>query len=194
LAERAAVRKMQPMTATKWNFDLAHSSVNFHVRHMMIAKVHGQFTKWGGSLELDEADLTKSKIDVSIETGSVDTKDEKRDGHLRSADFFDAEQFPAMTFKSTAIKRVSDETYEVTGDLSLRGTTKPVTLEVEFNGKGKDPWGGTRAGFSAKGTINRKEFGLNWNAALEAGGVLVGEKVAINLEIQAVQAAGAAAA
>ena len=181
------------MTASNWTFDLSHSSVSFHVRHMMIAKVRGQFTKWGGTLLLDEGDLTKSKIDVTIETASVDTKEEKRDAHLRSADFFDSENFPLMTYKSTSIKKVSDDEYEVTGDLTLHGTTKPVTLTVEYNGTGKDPWGGTRTGFSAKATINRKDFGLHWNAALEAGGVLVGEKVEISLEVQAVQAAAAAA-
>lgn len=181
------------MTATNWTFDLSHSSVSFNVRHMMIAKVRGQFTKWGGTLLLDDNDLTKSTIDVTIETASVDTKEEKRDAHLRSADFFDSDTFPVMTFKSTSIAKVSDDEYEVTGDLTLHGTTKQVKLAVEYNGSGKDPWGGTRAGFSANATINRKDFGLHWNAALEAGGVLVGEKVEIHLEVQAVQAAAAAA-
>ncbi|MDX2086931.1 MAG: YceI family protein [Kofleriaceae bacterium] len=182
------------MTASNWNFDLSHSSINFHVRHLMIAKVHGRFTKWGGTLLLDEADLTKSKIDVTIETGSVDTRDEKRDAHLRSADFFDAENIPTMTYKSTSVTKLSDDELEVTGDLTLRGVTKEVRLRVELNGKQKDPWGGTRIGFSAKTSLNRKDYGLNWNAALEAGGVLVGEKVEITLEIQAIQAAAEVAA
>jgi polyisoprenoid-binding protein YceI len=182
------------MTTTNWNFDISHSSINFHVRHLMIAKVHGRFTKWGGTLVLDETDITKSKIDVTIETGSVDTRDEKRDAHLRSADFFDADNLPTMTYKSTSITKVADDELEVTGDLTLRGVTKEVKLKVELNGKQKDPWGGTRIGFSAKASLNRKDYGLNWNAALEAGGVLVGEKVEINLEIQAVQAAAEVAA
>jgi polyisoprenoid-binding protein YceI len=194
LAACPALRNIQRMTATKWIFDLSHSSVNFHVRHLMISKVHGHFANWGGTLVLDEADLTKSQIDVAIETASVNTKDEKRDAHLRASDFLDSEQFPTMTYKSTKITKVSDEEYEVIGDLTLRGTTKPVTLKIEVNGKGKDPWGGIRYGFSAKGSLNRKDFGLHWNAALETGGVVVSEQVELSFEIEAVQAAGEAAA
>ncbi|HVK87597.1 MAG TPA: YceI family protein [Kofleriaceae bacterium] len=176
------------MTASNWNFDHSHSTVNFHVRHMMIAKVHGRFSKWGGTLLLDNSDLTNSKLEVSIETASVDTRDEKRDGHLRSADFFDSERFPTMTYKSTSVTKISDDEYEVLGELTLRETTKPVKLTVEYNGTGKDPWGGTRAGFSAKATINRKDFGLHWNAALEAGGVLVSDEIKIAIEVEAVPA------
>lgn len=181
------------MTATTWNFDLSHSSVNFHVRHLMVSKVHGRFATWGGTLVIDNADITKSKVEVSIETASVDTKDEKRDAHLRSPDFFDTEKYPTMTFVSTAVERKSDDELEVTGNLTIAGTTKAVKLRVESAGTVKDPWGGTRAGFSAKTTINRKDFGLHWNAALEAGGVLVGEKVEISLEIEAIEAAAKAA-
>lgn len=177
------------MTATTWDFDLSHSSVNFHVRHLMVSKVHGTFHKWGGNLVLDDQDITKSKVDVTIEATSIDTKEEKRDGHLRSADFFDVEKFPQLTFKSTAVKKVSDEELEVTGDLTIRGETKSVVLKVENNGQVKDPWGGTRAGFSAKTSISRKEFGLHWNAVLEAGGVVVGDKIEINLEIEAIKKA-----
>jgi len=175
------------MTATTWDFDLSHSSVNFHVRHLMVSKVHGTFHKWGGSLVLDDQDITKSKVDVTIEATSIDTKEEKRDGHLRSADFFDVEKFPQLTFKSTAVKKVSDEELEVTGDLTIRGETKSVVLKVENNGQVKDPWGGTRTGFSAKTSVSRKEFGLHWNAVLEAGGVVVGDKIEINLEIEAIK-------
>ena len=181
------------MTATTWNFDLSHSSVNFHVRHLMVSKVHGRFQQWGGTLVIDDADITRSRVEVSIETASVDTKDEKRDGHLRSPDFFDSAKYPTMTFVSTNVARVGDEELEVTGDLTIAGTTKSVKLRVETAGTVKDPWGGTRTGFSAKTSINRKDFGLHWNAALEAGGVLVGEKVEISLEIEAIQAAAKAA-
>ena len=182
------------MTATTWTFDLSHSSVSFSVRHLMIAKVRGQFAVWGGSLEIDDADITKSKIDVTIDATTIATQDEKRDAHLRSADFFDVETYPKLTFVSTRIEKLADDELAVHGDLTIHGVTKPVKLAVELNGQAQDPWGGTRAGFSAKTTINRKDFGLNWNAALEAGGVLVGEKVEIALEIQAIKAAAAKAA
>ncbi|MBL0217971.1 MAG: polyisoprenoid-binding protein [Myxococcales bacterium] len=182
------------MTATTWDFDLSHSSVNFHVRHLMVSKVHGRFATWGGSLELDSDDITRSRVDVTIDTASVDTKEEKRDAHLRSADFFDTEKFPKLTFKSTSVKKISDEELEVLGDLTIRGETRPVTLKVESNGQVKDPWGGTRAGFSAKASISRKEFGLHWNALLETGGVVVGDKIEISLEIEAIQKAAAVAA
>lgn len=177
------------MTATTWDFDLSHSTVGFHVRHLMVSKVHGSFHKWGGSLVLDDQDITKSRVDVTIDAASLDTKEEKRDGHLRSADFFDTEKFPQLTFKSTAVKKVSDEELEVTGDLTIRGETRSVLLKVETNGQVKDPWGGTRTGFSAKTSISRKEFGLHWNAVLEAGGVVVGDKVEITLEIEAIKKA-----
>lgn len=182
------------MTTTNWNFDLSHSSVNFHVRHLMVSKVHGRFALWGGTLELDNDDITRSRVDVTIDAGSVDTKDEKRDAHLRSPDFLDVETFPKLTFKSTKIEKVGDEELGVTGDLTIHGVTKPVKLAVELGGQVKDPWGGTRTGFSAKTSFNRKDFGLGWNAVLEAGGVLVGEKVEITLEIEAIQAVVAAAA
>jgi polyisoprenoid-binding protein YceI len=160
----------------------------------MVSKVHGRFQTWGGSLELDDEDITRSKVEVTIEAASIDTREEKRDAHLRSADFFDAEHHPKLTFKSTAVKRIGEDELEVLGDLTIRGTTKPVTLKVEANGRVKDPWGGTRAGFSAKATISRKEFGLNWNALLETGGVVVGDKIEIGLEIEAIAKAAAIAA
>lgn len=182
------------MTTTNWNFDLSHSSVNFHVRHLMVSKVHGRFSLWGGTLEIDNDDITKSRVDVSIDATSVDTKEEKRDAHLRSADFFDVEKFPELTFKSTAVEKIGNEELVITGDLTIHGVTRSVKLAVELGGVAKDPWGGTRTGFSAKTSFNRKDFGLGWNSVLEAGGVLVGEKVEITLEIEAIQAAAAAAA
>ena len=177
-----------------WDFDLSHSSINFHVRHLMVSKVHGRFASWSGTLELDEQDLTKSRLEVTIDASSIDTKDGKRDDHLRSADFFDVAKYPSLTFVSKEIKRAGDERYLVAGDLTIHGITKPVTLEVEGGSVVKDPWGGTRTGFSASTTISRKEFGLNWNVALEAGGFLVGDKIEISLEIEAVKKAASAAA
>jgi polyisoprenoid-binding protein YceI len=182
------------MTATTWNFDLSHSSVNFAVRHMMIAKVRGRFQIWSGTLVIDDEDLTRSRVEVSIDAASVDTRDDKRDAHLRSADFFDVAQFPQLTFTSRTIERVGGDALAIHGDLTIRGITRPVTLDVELNGEAKDPWGGLRQGFEARATVNRKDFGLHWNAALETGGVLVGDRVEISLDVQAVKAAATRAA
>lgn len=181
------------MPLSKWDFDLVHSSVNFHVRHLMVSKVHGRFTKWDGVLELDDADLTRSRLDVTIDASSIETKEEKRDVHLRSADFLDVENHPAITFKSRNIERDGDG-YIVTGDITIRGVTKEVKLEVEGGEQVKDPWGGTRTGFSAKAKLNRKDFGLTWNVALEAGGFVVGDKLEITIEIEAIKAAASVAA
>jgi polyisoprenoid-binding protein YceI len=159
----------------------------------MVSKVHGRFAAWSGTLELDEADLTKSRLDVTIDAASVDTKEPKRDDHLRSADFLDVEKYPHLTFKSTGIEK-ADDGYKLVGDLTIHGVTKSVSLEVEGGQIVKDPWGGTRTGFSAKTTISRKEFGLTWNAALEAGGFVVGDKIEITLEIEAIKKAATAAA
>jgi polyisoprenoid-binding protein YceI len=172
----------------KWTFDTSHSGISFSVRHLMISKVRGSFGKWSGTFEYDEADPTKSTIEVRIDATSIDTREEKRDGHLRSPDFFDVANHPELAFKSTAVKRDGDD-YVVTGDLTIRGVTRAVDLKVESLGRGKDPWGNERVAFAAKTTINRKDFGLNWNQALETGGILVGEKVEIELDVQAVKAA-----
>jgi polyisoprenoid-binding protein YceI len=182
------------MSTTQWDFDLSHSSVNFHVRHLMVSKVHGRFSTWTGTLALDEADLTRSQLDVSIDAASIDTKEPKRDEHLRSADFLEVEKFPTITFKSTQITRKGDEEYEVAGDLTIHGVTRPVTLQVEGGGRVTDPWGGIRTGFSAKTSISRKDFGLTWNVALEAGGFMVSDKLEITLEIEAVKKAASVAA
>ncbi len=175
------------MSAERWEFDLTHSSVQFHVRHLMVSKVHGRFGKWGGALDYDAEDPTRSRLDVWIDAASVDTRDDQRDGHLRSPDFFDAASYPKLEFRSTKIERKADDRFALHGDLTIRGVTKPVVLDVESAGQVKDPWGGLRAGFSAKTAINRKDFGLTWNKALEAGGVLVGEKVEIAIELEAVK-------
>jgi polyisoprenoid-binding protein YceI len=168
--------------------DTAHSEIGFTVRHMMFAKVHGQFKKWNATLEFNAADPTKSKVEVEIDTASIDTREAQRDGHLRSPDFFDSEKFPKMTFKSKSIVAAGPGQYEVVGDLTIRGATNEVKLDVEQTGSGKDPWGKVRLGFSAKGAIQRSKWGLVWNQALEAGAVLLSDKVEIDVEAQVVVA------
>lgn len=175
----------------RWNIDVAHSAIHFHVRHMVISKVHGRFAKWSGALELDTQDLTRSRVDVRVETASIDTQVADRDAHLKSPDFLDVAKYPELTFRSTSIQK-NGGGYRVVGDLSLHGVTREVVLDAEFAGTGKDPWGNERAGFSAKATLDRREHGLVWNAALETGGVLVGEKVEISIELEAVKQVAAA--
>lgn len=176
------------MTISKWALDAGHSSVDFSVKHMMIANVKGTFKDFDATIEADPTDLTTANIEFSVETASVDTRNNDRDAHLRSGDFFDVENHPKMTFKSTSITKNDDGEYDVTGDLTIKGTTKPQTFSVTFEGSGKDPWGNEKAGFSVEGSINRSDYGLTWNAALETGGVLVGDKVKISLDVQAARA------
>ncbi len=184
---------MQAKTQQAWTFDLVHSSINFTVRHMVVSKVRGRFTRWGGTLAMDENDPSRAAVDVTIEAGSVDTGVEQRDAHLRSADFFDAERFPELTFRSTGVEKTGDGAYRLLGDLTMHGITRPVALDVEFAGSAKDPWGGVRAGFSARTTLDRKDFGLTYNQLLETGGVVVGEKVEIGIEVEAVKQVAAPA-
>lgn len=165
-----------------WTLDPAHSEVTFSVRHMMISKVRGTFGVKSATLIAPENPLD-AKVEASVDVTSVDTKDEGRDAHLRSADFFDAENFPTMDFVSTGT-RVEDGDFFVDGDLTIRGITKPVSFAFDFGGFGSDPWGNYKAGASATTTVNREDFGLTWNAALETGGVLVGKDVTINLDLQ----------
>lgn len=176
------------MTTSNWNIDLTHSGINFSIRHMVVSKVRGRFGSYTGTVALDEKDLTRSQVEVAIDAASIDTGVEQRDGHLRSPDFFDAEKYPRLTYKSRRIEKLSDERYRVIGDLTIRDVTREVPLEVEFGGRAKDPWGNERAGFSARTAIERKDFGLGWNQVLEAGGVLVGDKVEIDIELEAVKA------
>jgi len=178
-----------PTTGTSalstWKIDPSHSAAEFKVRHMMISFVKGKFSGLSGVLKLDENDYTHSVVEVSIPAASVSTVDEKLDAHLKEADFFDVQNFPTLTFKSTSIRSLGDRDYEVTGDLTIRGVTKSVILSVrDLSQPSKDPWGNQRIGLSASATINRKEFGLVWNAPLEFGGVLVGDEVAITLDVQ----------
>jgi polyisoprenoid-binding protein YceI len=172
----------------KWNIDASHSTAEFSVRHMMITNVKGRFGKLEGTVEYDPARPELSKFEATIDASSIDTRDEKRDAHLRSADFFDVENNPKITFTSREVKKTEDG-FTAIGDLTMHGVTKPITLEIDGPSEAtKDPWGNTRIGASAHAKINRKDWGLNWNAALEAGGVLVGETVKISLEVSLVQA------
>lgn len=177
------------MTMSKWDFDLSHSSIEFWVRHLMVAKVRGRFGAWQGTLEFDEENPTQAKVNVEIEANSIDTREEARDKHLRSADFLDVEKHPKLRFESTKVERRDPKTYRVHGNLTVRDHSEPVVLDVEYGGRVKDPWGGERVVFSARSSVDRKKYGLNWNQALEAGGVLVGDKVEIELEIEAVRKA-----
>lgn len=174
------------MAAQTWQIDKAHSDILFTVRHMVITKVRGRFLRWDGTVTLDEQDWSKSHIEVSIDAASISTNDEKRDGHLKSADFLDAQRFPKLTFKSTKVVPAGSDKLNVTGDLTIRDVTKPVTIAVEHLGKAKDPWGNTKLAFNGKVVIQREEFGAKWNQALETGGFLVGKEVEIDLELQAV--------
>lgn len=179
-----------PQTATAtWNIDPAHSVAEFKVRHMMITNVKGQFTVVNGILALDENDLSNSHVEASLDATSVNTREAQRDTHLKSADFFDVEKFPTLSFKSTRVKRVGDGELAVAGDLTIHGVTRNVVFNVEGpTAPGKDPWGNTRIGLSATAKINRKDFGLTWNAALETGGILVGDEVTITLDVQFIKA------
>lgn len=168
-----------------YDIDTVHSQVGFKIRHF-VAKTGGQFDKYTGSITYDEKKPADFKAEAVIETASVNTANGKRDEHLRSADFFNVEKFPTMTFKSTKAEPQADGTIKVTGNFTLLGVTKPVILTVEIGGVTKDPWGGTRAGFSAKGKINRKEFGMNYNKVLDTGGVMLGEDVEVALEVEGV--------
>lgn len=170
-----------------WVIDNSHSHVHFTVRHMMISKVRGSFEKFSGTVEFDEQNPANSSVEVQIEAASIQTRDEKRDGHLVSPDFLDAANHPYLTFKSKSVRVLDDSHGEIVGDLTIRGVTREVVLATEYNGQSKAPWGTTSAGFSATTKINRKDWGLNWNVALETGGVLVGEEVQIDIELEIVK-------
>jgi polyisoprenoid-binding protein YceI len=179
-----------PQTATTtWNLDPVHSVAEFKVKHMMISNVKGQFTGIKGMLTLDEANVIDSYVEASIEAASINTRDPQRDAHLKSADFFDVDKFPSLSFKSTRVSRAGDGELAVTGNLTIHGITRNVVFTVEGpTPPAKDPWGNTRLGLSASTKINRKDFGLTWNAALETGGILLGDEVTITLDVQFVKA------
>lgn len=171
-----------------WNLDKSHSEVGFAVKHMMISTVRGKFSRFDADVQLDPTNLGAAKVVARIDPASIDTNEPKRDGHLLSADFLDAEKFPTITFTSTRVVRSGDD-LEVTGNLKIKDQEHPFTLKGEITGPSKDPWGGTRVGFSLSGELEREQWGLGWNQALEAGGVLVGKKVKISIEAQLVQTA-----
>ncbi|MEO9255591.1 MAG: YceI family protein [Tepidiformaceae bacterium] len=172
-----------------WNLDPAHSSVEFAVKHMIISSTKGRFQRYAVEATIDESNLANSQALVTIEIDSLDTRDEGRDKHLRSADFFDSANFPKMTFQTKRLQPKGGNDYEIVGDLTIRDVTKEVVLDGEVTGPVKDPWGGTRVGLSAHTKINRKDWGLNWNSVLEAGGVLIGDDVRLNIETELVKAA-----
>lgn len=173
------------MAKSIWNVDLTHSSLDFSIRHMMIAKVKGSFHAFEAHIEADPTDLTTADVRFSIDLNSIDTRNSDRDAHLRTADFFDVEKYPKMTFESTQIVKTGEGEYDVTGNVSLHGVTRPETFSVTFEGAGKDPWGNEKVGFSGQGSFKRSDYGLTWNAALETGGVLVGDEVKISIELEA---------
>lgn len=173
--------------ASTWEIDGAHSSAQFSVRHLMVSNVRGEFGSVKGTVNLDDKDVTKSTVDATIDVSSITTRNTDRDNHLKSPDFFDVAKYPTMTFKSTGIQKQADGKLNVTGNLSLHGVSKPVTLSVALAPEVKDPWGKTRRGAEITGKINRKEFGLSWNKALETGGVAVGEEVAITIDLEITQ-------
>lgn len=178
----------QTAARTTWKLDPIHSHIEFSVRHLMITTVKGRFTGVDGTVSIDEADPSNSEVDVRIESSTIDTREPQRDAHLRSADFLDVEKFPHLTFKSRRITDRKGSAFKLAGDLTIHGVTREAVLDVTDEGRGKDPWGGERAGFSASTKINRKDYGLTWNQALETGGVVVGDEVKIHLELQFVKA------
>jgi polyisoprenoid-binding protein YceI len=173
-------------TKTTWKLDPSHTLVEFSAKHLMITTVKGRIADVTGIISIDEKDLQNSSVEVTLKAGSLDTRTDQRDQHLRSADFLDVEKYPEIKFRSTRIQG-DKESFKLTGDLTIRDVTRPITLDVEFEGRTKDPWGGERVGFSANGKIDRRDFGLMWNQALETGGVVVGNDVKISLEAQAVK-------
>jgi len=175
-----------------WVADAAHSAVEFSAKHMMISTVRGGFEKFSITANVDEQNVEQSTIEATVDVASINTRDARRDGHLRSADFFDAETYPTLTFRSTKIEQQGQDKYAITGDLTVRDTTHPVTFNFESEGRGKDPWGNEHWGFSGNATINRKDWGLNWNVALETGGVLVGDQIKIQIDLELVPAPEAA--
>ncbi|MBL7935130.1 MAG: polyisoprenoid-binding protein [Bacteroidia bacterium] len=177
------------MSTTKWALDPTHSEINFKIKHMMISNVTGSFTNFNVTAETDGDNFSNSKVSFTTDVNSINTNNEQRDGHLKSPDFFDTAKYPNITFEGTKFEKASDEEYALHGNLTIRDITKPVSLKVDFGGIAKDPYGNIKAGFTLDGKINRKDFGLTWNAATEAGGLLVGEDLKVQAEIQLVKQA-----
>lgn len=182
------------MAQQTWQVDGAHSAVSLGVRHMVISKVRGRFARWSAKLSLDTQDLARSSVEVEIDASSIDTGVADRDAHLRSADFLDVEKHPRLTYRSRRVEVLAPDHLRVVGDLTLRGVTREVPLDVDYGGQGKDPWGQQRAGFTATASLSRRDFGLTWNQALETGGLLVADRVDVEIELQAVLQAAEKAA
>jgi polyisoprenoid-binding protein YceI len=176
--------KNKIMATTKWAIDPTHSEIGFKVKHMMFTNVSGKFGTYDATIVTDDDNFENASMEFSADINSIDTNNADRDNHLKSADFFDADNHPKLTFKASSFTKIDGHNYELTGDLSIKGVTKTVKFPVEFSGLMKDPWGNTKAGLNIDGKINRKDWGLNWNSALETGGVLVGEEVKLNIELQ----------
>jgi len=172
------------MATTKWAIDPTHSEIGFKVKHMMFTNVSGKFGTYDATIVTDDDNFENASMEFSADINSIDTNNTDRDNHLKSADFFDADNHPKLTFKASSFTKIDDHNYELIGDLSIKGVTKTVKFPVEFSGLMKDPWGNTKAGLNIDGKINRKDWELNWNSALETGGVLVGEEVKLNIELQ----------
>lgn len=170
-----------------YQIDISHSHIQFSVRHMMLSKAKGEFQKFSGTVNLDESNPANTSVDITIDANSINTRDEKRDEHLRSADFFNTEVYPTLHFSSSKVEVTGDSTAKLHGNLTIRDVTKPVVLNVEFVGKSKSPWGTENYGFEAKTKFNRKDWNLEWNVALETGGLLVGEEVSIEIELELVK-------
>lgn len=181
------------MALETWQVDPVHSCIHFSIRHFVVSKIHGRFTKWGGTLHLDEASPAASQVEIHIDVDSIDTNDPKRDAHIKGADFFDVAQYPEIIFKSTHVASAGKDRYRVEGNLTLRGVTKPMVFDVESGGTVKDPWGNNRGGFSLNGSLNRKDFGLSFNQTLEGGGPALGDTVDFSIDVEAVKSVGAAA-
>ena len=177
-----------PTTRTTWTIDPAHTEVGFSVKHLMISTVRGRFADVRGTVTLDGNDVTTASVEAQIGTASIDTRQEQRDTHLRSADFFEVDKYPTITFRSTAVERIKGDRYRIVGDLTIRDITREIVLEGTDEGRGRDPWGGERLAFSATTTVDRREFGLTWNQALETGGLLVSNDIRISIDVQAVKA------
>jgi len=175
------------MSTKRWEIDSSHSSVHFSVRHLVIARVRGTFARWSGTVQVPDGDFSQATVSVTIDASSIHTGVDQRDAHLKSPDFFDVAQYPELRFVGRRVEPRSEAEIDVIGDLTIKGTTREVVLRVEQHGQAKDPWGNVRAAFTAKTSIDRKDFGLTWNQALETGGVMVGDRVDIEAEIEAVQ-------
>lgn len=177
-----------------WQIDSSHSQINFTARHMMISKVRGSFEKFSGSVNFDEETPTNTTVNIEVDLSSINTRDEQRDGHLQSPDFFDVANYPTMTFVSTRVEQIDAHNGRLYGNLTIKDISKEVVLDVEYAGVAKSPWGTESAGFSASGSLNRKDWGLTWNQTLETGGVLVGDKINLEIELELVKQAQAEAA